>query len=113
MIRLSQSLRAWGSPEFQDVLKKELEQLDAGQLPLQQGLTTSSHALAGEFSVMITRVSEMATVICVRAGIFYTGITAGCNCADDPTPVEGQSEYCEVQIDIDKLTAEAVVMLLA
>ena len=37
---------------------------------------------------------------------------AGCSCADDPTPVEEISQYCEVRLDIDKTTAETTVALL-
>jgi hypothetical protein len=40
MLRLSKSLNAWGTPDFAGILKEEIEQLDAAQLPLQQGLST-------------------------------------------------------------------------
>jgi len=52
-------------------------------------------------------------VIRVKAGIFYTGVIAGCSCADDPTPIDEQNEYCVVQFDIDRTTADATVTLLA
>ncbi len=113
MIRLTESLNAWGTPEFEDILKKETEQLDAGQLPLQQGLSTGSYAIADKLNVMIIGVSEEAGLIHVKAGIFYSGIIAGCGCADDPTPVNEESEYCVVQLDIDKQTAETTIALLA
>lgn len=113
MIRLTQSLTAWGTPDFEGVLKAEIERLGAEQLPLQQGLTTSSYALDDKLNVRIIRVSEEAGFIRAKAGIFYTGIIAGCSCADDPTPVEEQNEYCEVQLDINKTTAETTVSLLS
>jgi hypothetical protein len=112
MIRLSKSLEAWGAPDFQDILKREIEQLDAGQLPLQQGLSTGSHAVDDSLGVMIISVTEGADIIHARAGIFYKGIIAGCSCADDPTPVDENTEYCVVQLDIDKTTAETTVSLL-
>lgn len=113
MIRLAKSLNAWGTPDFEDILKAEIEQMGAEQLPLQQGLSTSSHALDDKLSVRIISVSGDAYFIRAKVGIFYTGIIAGCNCADDPTPVEEQNEYCEVQLDISKLTADTTVALLA
>ena len=113
MIRLTKALSAWGTPEFESVLKKEIEQMDAGQLPLQQGLSTGSYAIDGKFNAMIISVSEDAGSIRVKAGIFYSGIIAGCSCADDPTPVNDESEYCVVQLDINKLTAETTIALLA
>ena len=113
MIRLSKALNAWGTPDFEGILKNEIAQMDASQLPLQQGLTTSSYALDDKIRAMIIAVSESENFIHAKAGIFYNGIIAGCNCADDPTPVDEQSEYCEVRLDIDKKTAETTVTLVA
>ncbi|MCI0506517.1 MAG: hypothetical protein L0Z73_10460 [Gammaproteobacteria bacterium] len=112
MIQLPESINAWGTPEFNDVLKGEVEQLGVEPLPLQQGLSASNYALNNKITVMIINVSELSGLIRVKAGIFYSGIIAGCSCADDPTPVGENSEYCEVQIDINKETAEATVTLL-
>ncbi|HLD14150.1 MAG TPA: hypothetical protein VJB18_05475 [Burkholderiales bacterium] len=113
MIRLTKTLNAWGTPDFKDILKKEIDQMDAGQLPLQQGLSTGSYAIDGKLNAMIIGVSEGAGFIHVKAGIFYSGIIAGCSCADDPTPANEESEYCVVQLDINKQTAETTVVLLA
>lgn len=85
--------------------------MDAGQLPLQQGLSASSYALDDKFSVMIMNASEEAGFIHAKAGIFYSGIIAGCSCADDPTPTNELNEYCEVQLNINKKTAETTVVL--
>ena len=112
MLRLTKALSAWGTPDFKDVLKKEIEQLDANQLPLQQGISAGNYVLGDKFSVMILGVSEEKDFIHARAGIFYTSIIAGCSCADDPTPISELSEYCEVRLDIDKKTAETTVVLL-
>jgi len=113
MLRLPRSLNAWGTPAFAAILKQEIEQAGAAPLPLQQGLSVSSVALGDKISVMINGISEDAGFIHARAGIFYSGIIAGCSCADDPTPVGENSEYCEVRFDIDKNTAETMVTLLA
>lgn len=112
MIRLNKALDAWGTPGFQDILKLEIEQLGAEQLPLQQGLSTGSYAVDNRLSAMILNVIEVDDAIHAKAGIFYTGIIAGCSCADDPTPVDENTEYCEVQLDINKITAETTVALL-
>lgn len=112
MIRLPKSLNAWGTPEFQETLKREIEQLDAAHLPLQQALSVSSHVTEGPIQAMILRTGENAGLIRVKAGIFYTGIIAGCSCTDDPTPMSEQNEYCVVEFDIDRTTAEAKVTLL-
>jgi hypothetical protein len=48
----------------------------------------------------------------LKAGVFYTGIIAGCSCSDDPSPVDEQNEYCDLLFTIDKLTAETQITLL-
>jgi len=111
MIRLTESLSAWGTSGFEDILKGEVEQIDPDQLPLQQGLSISSHVTDSQRTVLIINVADDEGFIRVTAGIFYSGIIAGCSCADDPTPVDEQNEYCEVQIEISKKTAEATVAL--
>ncbi len=111
MIRLEKSLRAWGTSAFNEVLKSEIEQLDTHSLPLQQGLSRSSHVADSGFRVMILRASEHGDSLYIKAGIFYSGIIAGCSCADDPTPVPEQSEYCEIVLEISKPTAETRITL--
>jgi hypothetical protein len=111
MIRLTKTLNAWGTLAFEGILKAEVEQLDADLLPLQQGLTTSSHVTDSPHKVIIIRVTDDVGYIHINAGIFYSGIIAGCSCADDPTPIDEQNEYCEVQIEINKKTAEATISL--
>lgn len=113
MIRLTKSLNTWGTPDFEGVLKEQIEQLGAEQLPLQQGLSTSSYALDNQVKARIISTSESASSIHAKVGIFYTGIIAGCSCADDPTPINENNEYCEVLLEINKTTAETSVTLLA
>ena len=113
MIQLKQSLHVWGSPQFQEVLSQEIAQLDAGLLPLQQGLSISSHVTDRAIQAMILGVSEEDDLIRVKAGIFYTGIIAGCSCADDPTPIAEQNEYCVLQFCIDRKSADTTVILMA
>lgn len=111
MIELHSALQAWGTPSFNDALKQELEQLRADQLPLQQGLALSSYVSSEPFKVMVINANDNAASIMVKAGIFYSGVIAGCSCSDDPTPTDLQSEYCEIELAIDKRSAEASVRL--
>lgn len=113
MLHLPESVVAWGCPDFRRTLKRELEQRGAGQLPLQQGLTASSHALDDSVEVMIISATDEPGFIHAKVGIFYSGIIAGCSCPDDPTPVEPQSEYLEAWLILDKTTAQATVTPVA
>ncbi len=112
MIHLLESRNAWATPQFNAVLKRELEALPVDQLPLQRGLAHSSHVLDDPRSVLIISVADTAEVIRAKVGVFYRGIIAGCSCADDPTPVEAVNEYCEMWLELNKRTGEAAVSLV-
>jgi hypothetical protein len=113
MIKLEQSLRAYGTENFREIFKQELCQLDAALLPLQQGLTIGNYVSNAPITLAIHSVSKLESCIRVKAGIFYQGIIGGCSCTDDPTPISDINEYCEVQVDIDVDTAITQVSLLA
>lgn len=98
---LLQSRAAWNTPDFDTVFKREIEQLDAGLLPLQQGLSGTSSVADAPFTVLLLRATATGDCLQVKAGIVYAGILGGCSCADDPTPLEAQPEYCELWFDID------------
>lgn len=113
ILSLPDSLLAWDSPGFAAALKRELEALPPGSLPLQQGLAATSHALDADIQVMVIATGGTDGAITARVGVFYAGIVAGCSCADDPTPVEPQGEYCELELSIDRVTGKAEVALAA
>ena len=112
-MKLTNVIQAWGNPDIKNVLKDEIQLLDPELLPLQQGLSQSSYVSDKPFNVIIFKVLDTDETIRVKAGVFYTGIIAGCSCADDPTPQDEQNEYCEVQLDINKDTADTTVTLLS
>jgi hypothetical protein len=112
MIALLKTLKAWGSAEFKETLKKEIAQLNGEQLPLQQALRHSSYAVYENPDVVILAITETDDYIRLKAGVFYSGIISGCNCADDPTPADLIPEYCELLFDINKSTADTSVSLL-
>ena len=112
MFYLTQSLQAWNTETFNDILKKELCSINSNLLPLQQGLKQSSYAIGENLSATVLSVESDKNYIRVKAGLFYTGIISGCNCADDPTPVDEINEYCEVLLHINKGTAKTTVTLI-
>ncbi|HEX8986359.1 MAG TPA: hypothetical protein VF816_00240 [Rhodocyclaceae bacterium] len=108
---LPRAAAAWPSEQFAAVLKEELEQLPPAALPLQAGLSGSSYALGDRFSVMVISAAADESEIRARIGVFYEGLTVGCNCADDPTPIEPQNEYCEVDLIVDRASGAASARL--
>jgi len=113
MIQFRNALAAWGTDRFDEALKAEIRSLDARQLPLQEALSFSSSVLDDRPEVMILRTEESGSIVRVRAGLFYAGVIAGCNCADDPTPMEELREFCRVLFEIDKHTAQVTISLLS
>ena len=112
MIRLDKSLNAWTTPDFKQIVQQEIAELGSEILPLQQGLSISSQVVNRPIQAMILDAQEETDLIRVKAGIFYTGIIAGCSCADDPTPISEQNEYCVMEFCIDKQSAQTMVALL-
>ncbi len=110
-LKLPDSLRAWDTPDFAATLKRELaERTD--ELPLQQALSGTSAVSDERIEVLFLSASTDGNRIQAKVGIFFSGILAGCSCADDPTPVEPQTEYCELLLDIDRQTAVTTVQLV-
>ena len=110
-LRFERALAVWGSADFETVLKQELADV-VEILPLQQGLAVGSQIVPAPITVVIHRADAMEKIIRVKAGIFYASIIAGCSCADDPTPVSENTEYCVVLLEIDRQTATVTVNLL-
>ncbi|HHJ35094.1 MAG TPA: hypothetical protein ENJ87_04950 [Gammaproteobacteria bacterium] len=112
MFYLNASTEAWNSDSFNDTLKEEIRSIDPEQLPLQQGLAHSNFAIGDNVCATILHSEEIDGEIRIRAGLFYTGIITGCSCADDPTPIDENNEYCEVLFCIDRKTARTSVSLI-
>ena len=112
MIKLTQTAQASDSDNVKEIAKMEIENIEPVLLPLQQGLTYSSYVGNADFKAVILNVTEENNVTKVKAGIFYTGIIAGWSCSDEPTPTDEQTEYCELQFNINNNTAVTTVTLL-
>ena len=112
MIILSQAMKKLGTEGFNSALKSDIENINKSLLPLQQGLSLSSYVGSAQIEAIILAVSEQQDHILAKTGIFYSGIIAGCSCSDDPTPVDEQNEYCELEFSISKKNAKTKVKLL-
>ncbi len=113
MPHLNKALKAWGTDSFSSQLGSEIEQLPHQELPLQQGLSHSSAVSDEPFQVMILRVNESSDQILAVARVFYSGVIAGCSCADDPTPLDTLTESCLLEVRLDKQDAGVSFALLS
>lgn len=112
MIDLSAILAAWPTPAREATLKRALESLDAACLPLQQALTRGSQVSAEPHQVMILKTAESEDGWQARVGVFFTSLIGGCQCADDPTPLEPLPEYAQIEVTIQRETGMACLRLL-
>lgn len=112
MITLPKALKAWNTETFKSVFIQEVEALYGHDLPLQQGLRWSSYAVAEDFRIMVSAMTENAECLEIKTGVFYKGIIAGCSCSDDPSPTDEQTEYCEMRFLINKQTANTHVEVI-
>jgi hypothetical protein len=112
MFQMTNALKAWGTPVFSEVLASSIEELDADLLPLQDGLTRSDFTTGANRKVKVLKLTDDDRTIHARAGIFYTGLLADSHCEDNPQKNAEVSEYCEIEFDIDKKTADTEATLL-
>lgn len=69
-------------------------------------------ALDHDLKIIVHEFRQEGNRVLAKLGAFYSGITAGCSCADDPTPVDETPEYCELSLVMDLDTGKAQIELL-
>ena len=112
-VHLPLSLAAWPSPQRDAVLKQELEQLDPGLLPLREAMAQGNQVAAEPVRVLVLTTGEEGDgYYGARVGLLFASLIGGCQCADDPSPLEALPEYAELEIRIDPLTGAAQWRLL-
>lgn len=113
MLKLTGVAEAWETADFTQTFKQAVQALDADELFLQQALAHSSYVSDSKRDVVILDSAATPEQIRVKAGVFYAGIIAGSCCADDPTPICEENEYCELEFRIDRQTAVTDIRLLS
>jgi hypothetical protein len=109
MIRLKLPLKDCQSRLFAQQLKRELEHLQPGTLPLEQATTQGGQVDDRNVSATVVEVREDGALIRARVGIFFDEIVGGCSCGDDPLSVNA---YCQIQVSIDSASAAAEFALI-
>ena len=104
MIRLQASRQSLRDGSFERALKRELENLPTGTLPLEQATSRGGRVDDHDISVTVISAKDTGEAIQARVGIFFTEIVGGCGCGDDPIP---ENTYCEMRVSIDKHSSAA------
>lgn len=103
MLKLPATL-ACRAGAIEKVLKRELEGLPSGTLPLHRCTSRGGYVDDSAISATVIKVEQGVDRVRCKVGIFFTEIITGCGCGDDPFP---ENAYCELMVSIDKSTAEA------
>ena len=112
MFFLPNTTSAFNSERFDATLKQELAAQDEFAKLLQQSMQFGSCALLDELEIMLNKVAADDVQIRIEIGAFYHSIIAGCNCADDPSPVEKNNEYAEISVTINRQNTAAILKAL-
>ena len=110
---LPETWRALATPRFDEILQDELESLPVEQLPLQQCMRQCNYVLDLRPDILILGTDDIDNEMQIRIGVFFSGLIAGCSCADDPTPIEPLAEYCELLLRMDKQTGYTTINQMA
>ena len=112
MLQLNQVMSHWGSNDFDVTFKRYLQTVAHQALPLQQGLCYSSSVSDSDVSIQLISTQAFPNQIIFKVGVHYQGVINGSCCADDPTPICEQAEYCQIQIDVNRHSGLANVTLI-
>lgn len=109
MTRFNTSRDAWGTDDFKQALKSEVENIESGILPLQQAVTPGSYVDDNHLTCTILRVADDEKSIQAKVGVFFTEIVVSCGCGDEPMHLNA---YTEMEISIDKTSAAVVFRVI-
>ena len=56
MIKLVSALGAWGTPNFENILKVEIQEIEPEQLPLQKRLSQTSYVFDSDIQVLVLNI---------------------------------------------------------
>ena len=107
--RLANTLQEWPHESWARALKREIESLPGGSLPLDEAVTRCGIVDDSDISVTVINATQNSTSIEATVGVFFTEIVSGCVCGEDPT---AENAYCELLVHIDKITGAADFTLI-
>ena len=99
MTKFPKALSAWNTEVFDDVLRMEIKSLGINSLPL--GGYVDDERVA---TLILLSAVDVGIVIQCKVGIWFDEMLS---CCGNPSGAMKRATYCEVQIRIDKSTAEA------
>lgn len=109
MVRLEKSLCAWGTTEFEQTIKAEIEALRQDVLPLHKVVGVGNRVYDHDLGVALLDAIEDEQTIQARVGIFFAEVISCVSCGEGD-PID--EAYCEMQVIIDKASGAAQFSVL-
>jgi len=105
MPQLPNALKAWSTDDYSRTIKKELQSLQQGILPLEKGLNEAGKVDDSNITVTVFESRDNEHSIQTRVTVFFSEMSGACSCAGDG-PYEMHA-HCTMVVSIDKSTSEA------
>lgn len=110
MPRLRDPLQKYPSGSLGKALKRELENLPTGSLPLEKCASRCGIIDDSNISVTVINIRQHKSRIQAKIGVFFTEIVASCVCGDEPTQ---ENAYCEMLVHIDRASGSTEFELIS
>ncbi|WP_126452501.1 glucosamine--fructose-6-phosphate aminotransferase [Sulfuriflexus mobilis] len=110
MLTFTDPPQDWDTAALAPTLKRWLEALAPGSLPLHKGVSQAGLVDDQAITAMVLNCRDDSEgAVEAKVGVFFTEVVINCGCGDEPMPVNA---YCELLISIDKVSAEATIVVV-
>ncbi|MFO7809675.1 hypothetical protein [Guyparkeria sp.] len=89
--------------------KAKVAALSRDDLILQQGMAYGNVAKGDALWAMVIGSEVDPGQVRIHGGLFFANVVAGRACTSDPTPMNDEPEYCELEFVIDRPDGAAQV----
>lgn len=105
MVTLNSALSVWEQDDFSSTLKAEIERLRSDVLPISHVIGEGNLLYEDDLGAIVNEISDDEDYIYAKVGIFFSEIINCSTCSGGNGMVD--EAYCELQVSIDKNSAEA------
>lgn len=105
----AKALKHWGSPQFSHYFSHAFLSIKLANLPLQNCCQQQALIDENTLKVMILSTEDLPYQLRLKIAVLFAKVMPGCPCSDDAAQATTlENGYCELQVDIDKTTTQAV-----
>lgn len=98
----TRSLAAWGTESYDEALKRDLSDLEPGELPLHAATNQGGRVDTSQMEVSVLQSIAGTTGITSIVTVFFLEVVGGCSCGEDPV---SEPVHCRLRVAIDSASA--------